>query len=69
MGENAVRLLKVAWLTFPIGILFTLAACLFVFWYQKLTLSDAYAQAILIHGILVPLEVSTTLCFECNVVD
>ncbi|WOL10331.1 hypothetical protein Cni_G19086 [Canna indica] len=54
--ENAARLLKVAWLTFPIGILFTLAACLFVFWFQKLTLSDAYAQAILIHGLACLLE-------------
>lgn len=51
MEENAARLLKVAWMTFPIGILFTLAVCLIVFWFQKLTPSDAYAQAILIHGI------------------
>ncbi|KAG6480441.1 hypothetical protein ZIOFF_063941 [Zingiber officinale] len=50
MEEDAARLLKVAWLTFPIGILFTSAACLFVFWFQKLTFSDAYAQAILIHA-------------------
>ncbi|KAG6519767.1 hypothetical protein ZIOFF_023275 [Zingiber officinale] len=56
MEEDAARLLKVAWLTFPIGILFTSAACLFVFWFQKLTFSDAYAQAILIHGLACILE-------------
>ncbi|XP_074564922.1 uncharacterized protein LOC141821394 [Curcuma longa] len=56
MEEDAARLLKVAWLTFPIGILFTFAACFFVFWFQKLTYSDAYAQAILIHGLACILE-------------
>ncbi|CAD5195468.1 unnamed protein product [Musa acuminata subsp. malaccensis] len=56
MEENAARLLKVAWMTFPIGILFTLAVCLIVFWFQKLTPSDAYAQAILIHGLACILE-------------
>ncbi|URD81102.1 Rft protein [Musa troglodytarum] len=56
MEENAARLLKVAWMTFPIGILFTLAVCFIVFWFQKLTPSDAYGQAILIHGLACILE-------------
>ncbi|THU55305.1 hypothetical protein C4D60_Mb11t05180 [Musa balbisiana] len=41
MEENAARLLK---------------SCLIVFWFQKLTPSDAYAQAILIHGLACILE-------------
>ncbi|XP_073111797.1 uncharacterized protein [Elaeis guineensis] len=56
MEENAARLLKVAWMTFPIGIFFTFAACIFVFWYQKLSFSEPYAQAILIHGVACLLE-------------
>ncbi|XP_038976310.1 protein RFT1 homolog [Phoenix dactylifera] len=56
MEENAARLLKVAWMTFPIGIFFTFAACIFVFWFQKLSFSEPYAQAILIHGFACLLE-------------
>ncbi|KAL6511898.1 hypothetical protein OROGR_021495 [Orobanche gracilis] len=47
---NAAKLLKVAWMTFPLGILVTLAACLFVFWWQGLSYSSLYAKAILING-------------------
>ncbi|KAL6524869.1 hypothetical protein OROMI_030462 [Orobanche minor] len=47
---NAAKLLKVAWMTFPLGILVTLAACLFVFWWQSLSYSSVYAKAILING-------------------
>ncbi|KAL6506669.1 hypothetical protein OROHE_022501 [Orobanche hederae] len=47
---NAAKLLKVAWMTFPLGILVTLAACLFVFWWQSLSYSSLYAKAILING-------------------
>ncbi|KAI5670220.1 hypothetical protein M9H77_10584 [Catharanthus roseus] len=50
MGENSARLLKVAWMTFPLGIIFTVAACLLVFWWQALNYSSPYAQAILING-------------------
>ncbi|GFP98226.1 protein rft1 homolog [Phtheirospermum japonicum] len=49
-GANAAKLLKVAWMTFPLGILVTLAACLFVFWWQNLNYSSPYAKAILING-------------------
>ncbi|GER27311.1 lipid transporters [Striga asiatica] len=47
---NAAKLLKVAWMTSPLGILVTFAACLFVFWWQGLSYSSPYAKAILING-------------------
>lgn len=50
MGENSARLLKVAWMTFPLGILFTLAGCALVLWWQGLGYQSPYAQAILING-------------------
>ncbi|KAH0448494.1 hypothetical protein IEQ34_022294 [Dendrobium chrysotoxum] len=54
MDENAARLLKVAWLTIPFGILFTSALCSFFFWIEKLSfqnaISDPNAWAILING-------------------
>ncbi|PIN04800.1 hypothetical protein CDL12_22664 [Handroanthus impetiginosus] len=40
---------QVAWMTFPLGILVTLGACVFVFWLQGLSYSSPYAQAILIN--------------------
>ncbi|KAK6275733.1 hypothetical protein POUND7_005442 [Theobroma cacao] len=48
--DNAATLLKVAWMTFPLGVVITILACVFVFWWQGLHLSDPYAQAILING-------------------
>ncbi|XP_068662612.1 uncharacterized protein [Aristolochia californica] len=54
--ENAARLLRVAWMTFPIGLFFTFVACVLVFWYQDLKISDPYGQAILIHGFACILE-------------
>ncbi|KAF8379206.1 hypothetical protein HHK36_028635 [Tetracentron sinense] len=48
--ENAAKLLKVAWMTLPIGLIITFAACIFVFWWQALNFSDPYGQAILING-------------------
>ncbi|KAL0325927.1 UNVERIFIED_CONTAM: protein RFT1 [Sesamum radiatum] len=51
-GSNAAKLLKVAWMTFPLGILVTISACLFVFWWQGLSYSSPYAQAILINATL-----------------
>ncbi|KAJ8643781.1 hypothetical protein MRB53_005529 [Persea americana] len=56
MEENAVRLLRIAWWTFPLGILITFMASTFVFWWQALKFSDPYAQAILIHGLACALE-------------
>ncbi|XP_077242964.1 uncharacterized protein LOC143883503 isoform X2 [Tasmannia lanceolata] len=50
MEENTARILKIAWMTFPLGIFVTTAACIFVFWLQGLKSSNPYAQAFLIHG-------------------
>ncbi|XP_027110524.1 uncharacterized protein [Coffea arabica] len=57
MGENSTRLLKVAWMTFPLGILFTLAGCALVLWWQGLGYQSPYAQAILINGFACVLEI------------
>lgn len=48
--ENAARLLKVAWLTLPLGVFITIGACFLVLWWQGLSYSNPYAQAILING-------------------
>ncbi|KAJ0098460.1 hypothetical protein Patl1_19834 [Pistacia atlantica] len=47
---NAAKLVKVAWLTLPLGIVITVAACSLVFWWQGLSYSNPYAQAILINA-------------------
>ncbi|XP_013608505.1 PREDICTED: LOW QUALITY PROTEIN: protein RFT1 homolog [Brassica oleracea var. oleracea] len=47
--KDVTRLLKVAWVTLPLGIAVTIAACVFVLWWQSLSYSDTYAQSILIH--------------------
>ncbi|KAK7851690.1 protein rft1 like protein [Quercus suber] len=47
---NTVKLMKVAWMTLPLGIVITIAACFFVFWWQNISYSNPYAQAILING-------------------
>lgn len=49
-GANAAKILKVSWITLPIGILVTLGACIFVFWWQDLSYSSPYGHAILING-------------------
>ncbi|GAV92844.1 Rft-1 domain-containing protein, partial [Cephalotus follicularis] len=54
--ENAAKLLKVAWLTLPLGLIITVAACLFVFVWQGLSYSSPYSQAILINGCACLLE-------------
>ncbi|KAG6788511.1 hypothetical protein POTOM_004578 [Populus tomentosa] len=54
--EYAAKLLKVAWMTLPLGVVTTISACVFVFWWQGLTYSDPYAQAILINGCACILE-------------
>ncbi|KAK8657884.1 hypothetical protein V6N13_036103 [Hibiscus sabdariffa] len=54
--DNAANLLKVAWICFPLGMFITIAACVFVFWWQGLHHSDPYAQAILINGCACILE-------------
>ncbi|KAJ4708767.1 Protein RFT1-like [Melia azedarach] len=54
--ENATKLLKVAWFTLPLGILITVGSCFLVFWWQGLSYSNPYAQAILINGCACLLE-------------
>ncbi|CAL5364182.1 unnamed protein product [Camellia sinensis] len=55
-GENASKILKVAWMTVPFGIVITVAACILVFWWQELSYSNPYARAILINGLACILE-------------
>ncbi|XP_019240901.1 PREDICTED: protein RFT1 homolog isoform X4 [Nicotiana attenuata] len=54
--ENVAKLLKVAWMTLPLGIIVTFAGCLFVMWWQELSYSSQYAQAIWINGFACILE-------------
>uniref|UniRef100_M4EIS3 Protein RFT1 homolog n=1 Tax=Brassica campestris TaxID=3711 RepID=M4EIS3_BRACM len=54
--KDVTKLLKVAWVTFPLGVAITIAASIFVLWWQNLSYSDTYAQAILIHGFACVLE-------------
>lgn len=54
--ENSRRLLKVAWLSFPLGLVITRAACYLVLWWQDIPFSNPYAQAILINGCACILE-------------
>ncbi|XP_010547778.1 PREDICTED: protein RFT1 homolog isoform X2 [Tarenaya hassleriana] len=54
--KDATKLLKVAWMTLPLGVAITIAASFFVLWWQDLTYSNTYAQAILIHGFACILE-------------
>ncbi|KAF6161350.1 hypothetical protein GIB67_025612 [Kingdonia uniflora] len=54
--ENAVKLLKVAWMTVPIGVAITVSTCALVIRWQALSISDSYSRAILIHGIACVLE-------------
>ncbi|KAK8537228.1 hypothetical protein V6N12_043401 [Hibiscus sabdariffa] len=68
--DNTANLLKVVWFCFPVGMVITIAACVFVFWWQGLHHSDPYAQAILTNGCACILELlaeplyilSQTLC-------
>ncbi|KAL4347048.1 hypothetical protein GQ457_17G019160 [Hibiscus cannabinus] len=54
--DDAANLLKVAWICFALGVVITIAACVFVFWRKGLHHSDPYAQAILINGCACILE-------------
>ncbi|PON53141.1 RFT [Trema orientale] len=56
MEENVAKLMKVAWLTLPLGVLITIAGCFVVFWWQDLSCSNPYGQAILINGCACILE-------------
>ncbi|XVE78720.1 hypothetical protein DITRI_Ditri14bG0001300 [Diplodiscus trichospermus] len=54
--DSVAPLLKVAWMTFPLGVVITMVACFIIFWWQGLSLFDPYAQAILINGCACILE-------------
>ncbi|KAJ3678697.1 hypothetical protein LUZ60_002500 [Juncus effusus] len=54
--KNAARLLKIAWISFPIGIFFTISGSALVFYLKGLSFSDPYGQAILINGFACILE-------------
>lgn len=56
MEEGVVKLLKVAWMSVPLGILVTIVACLFVFWWQQISYFSPYGQAVLINGCACILE-------------
>lgn len=60
MDENSAKLLRIAWLTLPFGIIFTSIMCTAFFWFEKLSfhnaISDPYALAILINGFACILE-------------
>ncbi|GJP68267.1 hypothetical protein CLOP_g25001 [Closterium sp. NIES-67] len=49
-------MVSAAWLAVPTGIALAAAACAFVLRYQRLPLSDPYAQAILLHGVAAAVE-------------
>ncbi|KAJ8442929.1 hypothetical protein Cgig2_022295 [Carnegiea gigantea] len=55
-GENAAKVLKAAWLSVPLGIVVTVIACAVIFWWQKLSYSGPYGQAILLNGLACLLE-------------
>ncbi|KAG4984842.1 hypothetical protein AAZX31_12G006100 [Glycine max] len=55
MGD-VVKLMKVVWMSFPLGIFITVVVCLFVFWWQQISYSSPHGQAILINGFACILE-------------
>uniref|UniRef100_A0A0D6R219 Protein RFT1 homolog n=1 Tax=Araucaria cunninghamii TaxID=56994 RepID=A0A0D6R219_ARACU len=57
--EDTKRIVAVAWLTVPIGMVTSAATCAFVFWWQGLSFSEPYAQAVLIHGAACFVEILT----------
>jgi hypothetical protein len=48
--EDVGRLMKVAWMSLPLGIFVAIVACLFVFWWQQISYFSPYGQAVLING-------------------
>ncbi|KMT04892.1 hypothetical protein BVRB_7g170590 [Beta vulgaris subsp. vulgaris] len=54
--EYAAKILKVAWLSLPLGIFITVIACAVIFWWQELSYSSPYGQAILLNGFACLLE-------------
>ncbi|CAL0308328.1 unnamed protein product [Lupinus luteus] len=56
MEEDVVRLMKVVWMSFPLGIFITVVASLLVFWWQEINYSSPHGKAILINGCACILE-------------
>ncbi|XP_057456987.1 uncharacterized protein LOC130747946 [Lotus japonicus] len=56
MEEDVVKLMKVVWMSLPLGIFITIVACLLVFWWQDISYSTPHGQAILINGCACILE-------------
>ncbi|XP_028797853.1 protein RFT1 homolog isoform X2 [Neltuma alba] len=56
MEGDVVKLMKVAWMSLPLGIIITIAACLLVFWWQEINISGPQGQAVLINGCACILE-------------
>lgn len=54
--EHASNILKVAWFSVPLGLAITFAGCTLVLWWQELSYSESYAQAILINGVACIME-------------
>ncbi|RDY00293.1 Protein RFT1-like protein, partial [Mucuna pruriens] len=50
MGD-VVKLMKVVWMSFPLGIFITIVVSLFIFWWQQISYFSPHGQAILINGI------------------
>lgn len=50
MEEDVVKLMKVAWMSVPLGIFVTIVASLFVFWWQQISYFSPYGQAVLVNG-------------------
>lgn len=50
----------------PLGIVVTVAACIFVVWWQGLSYSNPYAQAVFINGKLFFLHPSNQRWFCCS---
>ncbi|KAL2329355.1 hypothetical protein Fmac_022782 [Flemingia macrophylla] len=55
MGD-VVKLMKVVWMSFPLGIFITIIVCLFVLWWQQISYYSPHGQAILINGFACILE-------------
>ncbi|KAL1324787.1 hypothetical protein HN51_034930 [Arachis hypogaea] len=54
--KDVVKLMKVVWMSFPLGIFITIVACSFVLWLQGLSYSSSLGQAVLINGLACILE-------------
>lgn len=55
-GENFAKVLKIAWISVPFGVVITITGLVLLFWWKELSCSDSYGQAILIIGLACLLE-------------